>query len=215
MFSHIKVLVWDFDGTLYAPSPDLWKKVREAEYRVIENHTRWKRDRVVAEFVKLHKRVLPSATEVTAHLCGITIAQAAVEMEVYFDRRDYVTRDEQLIGMFRKLTNFRHFILANGVKKRHIETLAVLGLPPATFEMMVTTDVVGVTKPHEEGYRVILAETLLPPNQHLMIGDREAIDLIPAKKLGMKTCLVWSQEQSKIADITLPTVYDIVKILVE
>jgi len=78
---------------------------------------------------------------------------------------------------------------------------------------MVTSETVGTTKPHEAGFRYILAKTKLPPAQHLMIGDREAVDIVPAKKLGMKTCLVWSQVQSQIADITLPTVYDLGKVL--
>ena len=213
MFKNIKVLVWDFDGTLYPPNRQLWQAVRQAEYKTIMTYTGWDKDKVVAEFNKLHQKRIPSATETVAYLSGITTAQAAVEMEQYFDRRQFLKRDVKLIKLFAQLTGFRHVTLANGVIERHIQTLKVLGLPKETFELMVTSEVVGVTKPHDKGFRYILYYTKLPPEEHLMIGDREIVDLAPAKKLGMKTCLVWSQERSKIADVTLPTVYQIAKLL--
>lgn len=213
--TNIKVLIWDFDGTLYKPIPELWQEVREAEYQTVINHTGWSKEKTVEEFIKLHKVKYDSATEVTAVLSGITIAQAAVAMERYFDRRKYLTRDEKLIELFQKLKNFRHFTLANGMIARHQEALAVLGVPVATFEEMVTSETVGFTKPHEAGFRYILGKTGLPPAQHLMIGDREAIDLVPAKKLGMKTCLVWADPKGKFswADIVLSTVYDVYTML--
>ena len=96
---------------------------------------------------------------------------------------------------------------------RHKETLVALGLPVDTFKEMVTSETVGVTKPEEKGFRYIMDKTGLPPEAHMMIGDREAVDFAPAKKLGMHTCLVWSEEKSKIADITLPTVYEVADIL--
>ncbi len=213
MFLSVKVLIWDFDGTLYKPIPELWLAVREAEYQTIMNHTGWPREKTVEEFTKLYKVRYVSATETAAVLSGVTIAQAAVEMEQYFDRRKYLKRDEKLIELFQKLKNFRHFTLANGMIARHKETLVMLGVPPETFEEMVTSETVRVTKPSEAGFRYILSKTKLPPADHLMIGDREAVDLAPAKKLGMKTCLVWSDTSSVIADATLPTVYDVANIL--
>ncbi len=212
-FKDVRVLVWDFDGTLYKPNPDLWHAVREAEYRTIVHHTGWSKEKAVAEFEKLHKTVYPSATETVAKLAAMPIAHAAVEMERYFDRRDFVKRDRKLIKLFQKLKDFRHITLANGTIERHKETLHVLGVPVSTFELMVTSEVVGVTKPHEAGFRYILNYTKLPAGRHLMIGDREAVDLAPAKALGMKTCLVWSEEQSNVADVTLPTVYNMSEVL--
>lgn len=212
-FKDIKVLIWDFDGTLYRPNQELWHAVREAEYRTISNHTGWLREKTVAEFIKLHKVKYPSATETAARLSQISVAEAAIEMEQYFDRRDYVKRDLKLISLFKKLKHFRHVTLANGVISRHKETLVKLGISPQIFELMVTSETVGITKPHEAGYRYILNYTKLPVGQHLMIGDREQVDLVTAKKLGIWTCLVWNKEKGKIADISLPTVYEVANIL--
>ncbi len=212
-FTDIRVLIWDFDGTFYPPNPELFAKVREAELHIIRDHTGWTEEKTEAEFYKKYKKIIKSATAVAAHLSGITIAEAAVEMEKYFDRREFLSRDEKLIAMFAKLKRFRHFTLANGVIAKHKETLAVLGIAPNIFEEMVTSETVGVTKPDEEGFKYIMRKTGLPPAAHLMIGDREAVDLVPAKALGMKTCLVWSDKKSDVADVTVPTVYEVTSVV--
>lgn len=210
---NIKVLIWDFDGTLYRPNADLFAAVRESEYLTIMDLTGWPREKAIEEFHKLHKVAIQSATAVIAQLCNISIAEAAVESEKRFDRRDFLQRDEKLIALFGKLTRFRHFILANGVEQYHRETLKLLGVLPETFEEIVTGETMGVTKPDEKGFRYIMGKTELPAEAHLMIGDRELVDLAPAKNLGMHTCLVWSDKKSTIADVTLPTVYDVATVL--
>lgn len=207
MFSDVKVLIWDFDGTLYKPNPDLFRAVREAEYKTIMAHTGWDRDKATEEFNKNYKHVTPSATETVAVLTELTTTQAALEMENYFDRRDFLQRDQKLINMFARLRHFHHYMLANGVKRRLAETLVTLGLDTGIFKEIVTSEIVGVNKPHDDGFCYIIEKTGLRPEEHLMIGDREKVDLVPAKKLGMKTCLVFSEEKSTIADLVLPDVY--------
>ena len=209
----IKVLIWDFDGTLYKPIPALWQEIREAEYKLIEISRKVGREEAVRLFRDNYKKVSPSATETVAYLTGLTTAQAAIQFENYFDRCKYLRRDQKLIDMFEQLRRFRHFILGNGVMEKLVRTLAVLGVPVETFTEIVTSETVGVNKPNEAGFRHILDKTKVPPAAHLMIGDREAVDIEPAKKLGMHTCLVWSKEISMVADITLPTVYDVERVL--
>lgn len=213
MFSGIQVLIWDFDGTFYRPNPALFAAVREAEYKTIMAHTGWTKAQASEAFEKLYKKVYPSATETVGRIVGISTADAAIEMEQYFDRRDFLARDERLIELFGKLKGYRHIILANGVIRRHKETLKVLGVPVETFELFVTSEVVGKTKPHPEGFRYVLNYTKLPPHAHLMIGDRDVVDLAPARALGIHTCLVWSATPGPYADVTLPTVYNLPTIL--
>jgi HAD superfamily hydrolase (TIGR01549 family) len=214
IFSGVKILIWDFDGTLYRPNPELFSNVRESEYRAIMEHTGWTREKTINEFHKLHKVTIQSATAVVSKLCNISIAASAVESEKYFDRRKYLARDPRLSSMFERLRGFRHFILANGVIAQHKEALEVLGIPPEIFEEFVTSETVGVTKPDPAGFLYIMKKTGLVPDAHLMIGDRESVDIVPAKKLGMHTCLVWSDTKSAVADVTLPTVYDVAQLLV-
>lgn len=212
-FSSVQVLIWDFDGTFYRQNDNLFAQIRQAEYKVISEHTGWEKKKIEEEFAKLHKVTIESATEVTAKLSGISIPEAAEKMERYFDRREFLSRDEKLIAMFEKLKQFRHFTLANGLLRGHKETLELLGVSPNIFEEMVSPETVGVTKPDPKGFKHIMQKTSLPASAHMMIGDRELVDLAPAKAIGMHTCLVWSEIKSTIADVTVPTVYDIVQVL--
>ena len=212
-FSEVKILIWDFDGTFYKPNPELFSAVRQAEYKTIMLHTGWTYDATVIKFTENYKKVSPSATETVGLLAGLSTTEAALDMENYYDRRKFLRRDDKLIDLMQKLSGYRHFILANGVRRRLEETLAVLGLNKNIFEEIVTSETTGVNKPHEAGFKYILEKTKLPPEDHLMIGDREQVDLVPAKKLGIKTCLVWSEQASAVADITLPEVYKVASLL--
>jgi len=208
-FTGVRVLVWDFDGTLYTSKPELTRDIIEADYRLVMRHTGWDREKAVAEFHKVYKVKTPSSTETAAYLSGISVVDAAIEYEEYTDRRPYLSRDERLIAMFRKLTGYTHYMLANGVQQKIIQCLEVIGLPADTFAEIVTAETVGVNKPQPQGFTHILDATKFPPEAHLMIGDREPVDLLPAKAMGMKTCLVWHDTPGVVADVTLPSVYEL------
>lgn len=208
MFKNIQVIIWDFDGTMYEPNKELWHDVRESEYRVITEHTHWPREKVLVEFEAKHA-LGTSATEAVATLSSITTVEAANEMETYYDRTKYLTRDDKLIELFSKLTGFRHLILANGVRKNIEKAIIALGLTPTLFETIVTSELTGLNKPNPEPFEYVMRYTKLSPEQHLMIGDRVEIDLVPAKKLGFHTCLVWSDKKHPAVDASVPTVYDI------
>lgn len=218
-FADIKVLLWDFDKTLYRPHSDLERVIRQAEFQVIIEHTGWTQEKTEEEFAKLLHAVTHSGTEVTATLAGISIPEAAVEIENLFDRRDYLGSDEQVAYLFDELPHFRHIIIANGIKKNVEDALECIGVSPKTFELIVTSEQTGTTKPHDAPFQLVLDHTKLPAPQHMMIGDRPAVDLMPAKKFGMHTCLVlWhrvpSEAEEASADICVPTVYDVSTILV-
>ncbi len=213
-FNNIKVLVWDFDGTLYCSIPELSKEIREAEYRAIIEHTGWSREKTVEEFNRYYKVITPSATEVVSRLSGLSIVEAARAFEKHYDRTKYLERDDKLVTLFRTLSSYRHFLLGNGVRTRVLPAIQKLSLTHSLFEQILTTDVIGSVKPSPKGFLSVLKKTGLLPAQHLMIGDRIEIDLVPAKKLGMKTCLVWSESQNPSVDVAIPTVYDVSKVLV-
>ena len=212
--SSIRVLIWDFDGTLYRAIPAFHEVILRAAYRVIMNHTGWSQEKTLQRFNEVYKVETTSSTETAAKLSGISIREAAIECELTKeDRTKFIQRDDKLIALFHSLSSFTHYMLANGIREKILPALSVLGVSEDTFTEIVTSEVVGVTKPAPDGFLYIMQKTGLPAAAHLMIGDREAVDLAPAKALGMKTCLVWSETPSTVADITLPNVYDIEKIL--
>lgn len=214
----IKVLVWDFDSTLYRPQVELFNAVREAEYRVIQSHTSWSHEKTESEFKQRHKIVTPSGTQVTADLAHIGIVAATRETESYFDRRKFLNKDFKLIALFQKLTNFQHILVPNGIRENVCETLEVLGVPQSTFQSIITPELTGVTKPNSKPFEFVLLATKLPASAHLMIGDRVEVDLLPAKQIGMRTCWVsWKKEAptEKRVDLAISEIYDVEKLFTQ
>lgn len=60
------------------------------------------------------------------------------------------------------------------------------------FDVVVASAEVGYAKPDFEIFNVALEQADCKPNETVMIGDRLDNDIIPAKKLGMKT--VWVRQ---------------------
>ncbi len=206
-FSDVKVMIWDFDGTFYHATPEIHAAIRESEYRVIMDHTHWSHEKAVEEFHKVFPAVTPSGTKAVSIITGISVAFAAAQTGT--DLSLFIKKDEKLPILFDTLKSYRHFMLVNGTQHSVQKGLALLGVERSLFEDVVTSEVVGDNKPSEKGFQYILAKTGLPARHHIMIGDREMVDLAPAKKVGMHTCLVWSDTASSIADVTVPTVYDV------
>ena len=184
-FSDVRVCIWDFDGTFFEPIPALNDAIIEADYTVVMAHTKWDREKTIEEFHKIYKVVTPSSTETAARLANISLREAAIECEHYKDRTKYLKYDPKLPELFMKLSNFQHFILANGIREKIIPALEVLGVNKETSVDIATSEIVGLNKPQPDGFLYIMRETKLPASNHIMIGDREAVDLVPAKSLGI------------------------------
>lgn len=211
--SGLKALIWDFDGTLYRQIPALWENIRDTEIQVIREHTGWSEEKAKEEFGKIHNVITPSGTKATSMLSHISNAQASIETSKLTDYAAYLKKDDRLTKLFADLSGFTHYMLVNGSQESVARGLSFLGVTPSIFTEIVTSETVGETKPSTKGFAYILQKTGLPPASHMMIGDREAVDLAPAKALGIRTCLVWSDQKSSIADITLSSVYDLSGVL--
>ncbi len=209
----IRVIIWDFDGTLYKQIPELWEGIRTAELTVIMEHTGWTMERAREEFYRVYKVRTPSGTQTVSILTGMPNSQASVESSRKTDYERFLAPDPRLPALFSALSGYRHYMLVNGSRDSVRRGLAAVGLDASLFTEIVTSEIVGVTKPEPDGYRYILKQTGLPAHAHLMVGDREPVDLVPAKELGLKTCLVWSQEPGTVADVTLNTVYELPGVL--
>ena len=209
----VSVCIWDFDGTLYKQIPALWDQIHQTEIDVIATHTGWSVEKATEEFYKIYKVETPSGTTTVSRITGISHADASRETSALTDYAKYLHPDPKLSEMFANLSKYRHLMLVNGSQESVTRGLAILGVQKRFFEEIVTSEIVGETKPSTKGFQYILAKTGLAPAAHVMIGDREQVDLAPAKSLGIKTCLVWSDTPSTVADVTLPSVYECVNML--
>ena len=206
-FKNVKVLIWDVDGTFYKLIENYRQRIIENVFQVIMDHTGWTPKKTAQEFYKIYPKKYSSGTKAAAVLSKISVVEAANECAKYDSVEDYLKSDPKIVDLFSQLAKYQHFILMNGTVGRAKKIIKITGLNANIFTEIVTSEKVGVNKPELKGFQYILNKTQLSADEHLMIGDREEVDLVPAKKLGMKTCLVYSNKKSNIADMVLPDIY--------
>lgn len=82
------------------------------------------------------------------------------------------------------------------------------------FDLVIASAEAGVEKPNPEIFRIALKRANCLPENAVMVGDRTDNDIMPAKKLGMKTVWVKQgfakyQPESVIPDGTIQTLEEI------
>lgn len=208
LFADIKVIVWDVDTTLYKDIPELSMAFRDGCIRVIAEAKNLSFPAAEELFEK--ERIKYNSSSLVFKTLGLDIKKIIPEIQRQIHKTDFIKPDPKLLPMFKSLKNFRHFIISNAMVEDDRATLKKLGVPVGIFERIITAQDCQEPKPDPEPFRFLLKITGLAPSQHVYIGDREKVDIAPAKKLGMKTILVWGE--SKIADLSLPTVYDVASV---
>lgn len=204
-FAKIKVIAWDMDTTLYKPDPKLGEAFLNG---CVEEVARVK-SLSFEDAKKLFdqtRKTTSSSTQAFINL-GVGDFYTMWEIQKRIGKVNYLKKDPKLAQIFLKLDKYRHFMISNSVPEEIETVLGAIGLSKSYFEKLISVADTGEPKPSLKPFELLLKITGLPAEQHVYIGDREKVDIEPAKKLGMKTILVWGE--SKIADLSLPTVYDV------
>lgn len=92
----------------------------------------------------------------------------------------------EALSLFR--AKYRLGIIANqleGLSER-LKSFGILSY----FDLVVSSFDVGLSKPSEEIFRFALSESGCSPKESAMVGDRTDNDIVPAKKIGMKSVRV-------------------------
>lgn len=212
--SDIKVLVWDLDGTLYKSIPAFGEDLHKAFIKILaeQKNISFANATILLEQTKnIYKG---NTRSLQALGCG-TYIEIVKKIEQLVKKAAYLTLDRKLQQVFIDLSSMRHILLSDTTHQTIVAELEALGLSHTIFELVVGIDDTGVAKPDLSFFKTALEFTGLKPKEHLMIGDRVEVDLKPAKQLGMKTCLVWSEEKADGIDFTFPSVYDLVTLFKE
>lgn len=206
----IRVLVWDVDGTFYNfHSVPEYQKLYE-KYFFESLSQIWK-----IPVAKAKKKFNLRLKKEFGHTK--TLASFGIEAIKFLEKKIYgkmnfnqlLKKDLLLKKNLAQLSFLDQGILTNnsiGILQRKLKAL---GIPLKMFKWIFTAYDQDLFKPNLAAFEQVLKTTNYLPQQHLYIGDSDAKDIIPAKKIGMRTCLVWGK--SKFADISLPSVYDISK----
>lgn len=205
-----KIIVWDVDGTWYSVKGGLADEELRQRCFVISKKlgVSFKKakelEREMAKKTKSH-------TKAVSVLTGMSIMEVLNTVGPRIDRSKFLEKDEKLIEMFENLKNYKHVIVSNMRSQSLYKTMVLLGVDKNIFDFIILPEETGVTKPDLTAFRKVFEKTGLTPAEHLFVGDREEVDIVPAEKLGMQTCFVWGK--SKIADVSIPDVYKLTSLL--
>ncbi len=184
-----KVIIFDLDGTLYK-NPEIRKQFAAAAYHTLSKY----KNIGVADAQKLieDKRETlkvqygsPVPYTLTLKSFGISIEDWHTENVVYFDPRDYLTKDEKLKKSLNELKqHYRLAILTNNNRIQTERILEALDLKDV-FDKIFTYNSFKLLKPNPEFLERAVEDMNVEPEACLFVGDRFNIDLSPAKKLNM------------------------------
>jgi 2-haloacid dehalogenase len=117
---------------------------------------------------------------------------------------------------------------ANALKSQRIKTAVLTTVPSWLFRHVLEENDVKIdfictareakaVKPNPQIYRAVLQEFGVKPDEALMVGDTPEIDIIPPKKLGMKTALLCRKEKKTVkeADYVITSLRQLLKIIRE
>lgn len=99
---------------------------------------------------------------------------------IFPDSRD-ILRDLRTSG-------YRVGLLTNGTQAQQVEKLQRTGLAEA-FDVVCTSERIGVQKPDPRAFRVLAAELGVDPSECLFVGDNPAHDVEGARAAGMRGVL--------------------------
>ncbi len=224
-----KHIIWDVDGTLYKSDPEIKKRFREIYAQVVRRKLQVDFSEVEKWFL-LKKKRFKSST-ITFLSLGIGSLQQLAE---FFDENIIpklnLRKTKQPKELFEKLKAYKHYALRNGTKKGTIDILRRLGFdfpktdrrraPKPFTSVWGTIDDIGVPKPHPAVFEFTRAKIFfremkrLPKSEKeardfasqncLIIGDREEVDLAPARELGFRTLLTHGLPKAEEVQQILP-----------
>jgi len=198
----IKAIVWDVDMCLYDE-----RKAKIGVYfdklniDIVTQKTGWKRDKVVKEFYKRYKK-LHSKTKVIDSF-GMDGKEEISKVAPDIKYEDFLKKDKRLMKVFRQLNHLDHFIYTNQRIRPTEKKLKIMGLNPRIFKKILGNYDMGFNSKTETSFKKVMKEVGYKPGEVMMVGDRHDQDIVPAKNIGMHTCLVWGV--SKEADVSLKT----------
>jgi len=107
----------------------------------------------------------------------------------------YLAPKDEMRELVRRLkVRYKLAVLSNSDKDtmEHLVSKGVFG----DFDVLVFSHEIGIVKPEQRIYDILLDKLKVPPEECVFIDDK-AENLIPAKKMGMKTILFRNPKQCK------------------
>lgn len=204
----IKLICWDLDGTLYPDNPKLKQHINDLIIDSVALKNNWSND-VAVEKLRQKISKFKSTTKSLSEL-GVDGTQFFINIWESINLNLYLKINKKLSKLF-NISKIKNSIFTNSNTLKNVKTkLEAIGINPKDFTFIMTSTQIGFTKPDKRVFEAIIKKSKLEPEEILYVGDRDSVDIIPAKKIGMKTCMV--RNFSKHADICLKNPEEVLKL---
>lgn len=185
----LKFLVWDLDGTLYPPVPELEETINSEVLKALASSLDCSEVEATAYYSD-KKKQLKSSTRVL-NSAGIDGHDFFTKLWQKLPLDQYIKPNPKLQKLFASSQQFTHVLHTNSNTLEVVKLkLNCLGLSIDNFSSILVFPRAGYQKPDQEAFEMILETTGQMAEQILYIGDRPEVDLLPAKKVGLHTVLV-------------------------
>ena len=213
--SRIQAIGFDLDGTLYPITEQTEDAQRRSMARTI---LRLKPD--FGTFDQTYRYVIETYPKVKSYTGVIAQATNRKKEEIgtqwILDARieQVLAPDPRLASLLKNLNTRRKvlYILTSSPEESVHKKLNALEIPVWIFNMLACDDTPNIgSKSNGTAFEYVIKQTGIPASNHLYVGDREMHDILPAKRLGMQTCAVWSYIPE--ADCSIKTIYELETLL--
>lgn len=202
MNTDIKVVVFDFDDTLYSGMNwDNWEKfVKDATMSIFSNYAHIDLDYVEKEFKK----------NSTDHTLVRLFFEFGVPIEKWLDYRktnncyfDYSTCKITSNNELKKFTEkYILYILSNSTREEIVESSKIMKLDLSLFKDIIVNEYLDVDYKKDKYFLEIMKRENILPSQLFMIGNSQKSDIDAATRVGAKAQLVKSAD-FKFSDFDL------------
>ncbi|MCL5730369.1 MAG: HAD family hydrolase [Candidatus Pacearchaeota archaeon] len=209
----IKQIGFDLDNTLYKELPEVHQEIHNNTITLASRILGLEVEDARRKFDEFYNQ-LGSGSQTLMRI-GITslkqakrIVQEAIDMT---DTARGLTRDERLAGMLERFAQQRGlYLITTSPKKQAYEKFNILGVNPDLFGIKLYGDS-DLLRDDGSVFRYVSKQTNTLSYEIMFVGDREKVDILPAKALGMKTAIVNATSQN--ADYNLGSIYDLENIV--
>lgn len=201
--NNVKAVGFDLDGTLYPPTEKLSKWIQSEILNQLWEELGGKREEVEKRYHEKRSE-LGSSTKTMTYF-GIDGVEVFNQIWSDMELGQFLQRDPALVKQLGRLRErYQLFLISNG---RGIEVemkLEYLEIPREWFDPLIACYDHETVKPEPTAYLMALDKLGMMPEEVLFVGDRVATDIEGARAVGMRTMLVYGENE--IADVSATTI---------
>ena len=210
IFDDIVAVGFDLDGTLYKTTPAMNNRVRtRIAEKILEKLPALESVEKSRNFFETHYKELSSGTRVLEEVGYENYREVMDECLATANIIDLIKPDMELNNILEDIhSGYITYLLTSSPEQLALKKLEKIGINPELFHVKTFSDTPYIGHKHDgTAFQYVIGATSISADDHVYIGDKLNSDILPAKKLGMRTVAVWSEIPE--ADYSIKNIHDI------